>query len=442
MGLGGFTKQCSSVSAARNSVGSGGFEPPEGEAFRARAYGADADLGDCSQPGTHCVQTEQHVRPRIKYIGLARSVSMFGPTDYRPLVYGGVVSVVPGLRNNTMYDQQITPETAVEEFIESKSYESSDSTIQNLTYRLKQFRLWCDQNNIRDLRELSSRDAEKFKVARANAGLSPVTMRCQIRTFKQFLRWAGNVGYCKPDLHERIIVPTPKREDRSREELISYRRGQRILSYLRKYEFASRRHLIFGILWHTGMRMGSLRSLDIGDVSHDDGGAMYLEIQHRPDTDTPLKLQKQGERHVTIADPELAEAIEGWLEHQRPDVKDEHGRQPLITTKRGRASHSTIRCDVYRATHPCLIDGECPHGNDRETCRYVARDFAGGCPSTVSPHPIRRSAITYHLDQDIPKEIVADRVAVSTDVLEEHYDGRDQEQSRTTRAKYVNDLRF
>jgi hypothetical protein len=42
----------------------------------------------------------------------------------------------------------------------------------------------------------------------------------------------------------------------------------------------------------------------------------------------------------------------------------------------------------------------------------------------VNPHPIRRGSITHFLSQDVPVEIVGDRMNVSRDVLGKHYDKR------------------
>jgi len=46
------------------------------------------------------------------------------------------------------------------------------------------------------------------------------------------------------------------------------------------------------------------------------------------------------------------------------------------------------------------------------------------CPSSVSPHAIRRGAITHHLNSDVPETAVGDRANVSLNVLENHYDQR------------------
>lgn len=58
----------------------------------------------------------------------------------------------------------------------------------------------------------------------------------------------------------------------------------------------------------------------------------------------------------------------------------------------------------------------------------------------MSSHPIRRSAITHHLSEDVPKEIVSERMSVSTDVLDLHYDAHTKEEKRQNRERYLDDI--
>lgn len=332
----------------------------------------------------------------------------------------------------------VTPKDAVEQYLTSRKHELTDASIQNIRYRLKQFVKWTDEVDIDDISELDGMMCERWKLARIDADLSPVTVRQHMMTFRHFIRWCGSVGYVDTDLHEMIQIPRTDKSDRTRSDSIVPERANAILSHLSRFEWASRRQIVFWTLWHTAIRMGSLRALDVDDV-HTSGDSSYFTIRHRPETDTPLKLKVEGERNVTISDADLRKALEEYIEHNRPEVEDEHGREPLIATVYGRASKTTIRTDVYRATQPCIMK-DCPHGEDEATCVYLNnRDRAGSCPSARSPHAIRRGAITAHLDQGIPKEIVGERASVSVDTLEEHYDARTEEQRRKNRLRYLDD---
>ncbi len=76
------------------------------------------------------------------------------------------------------------------------------------------------------------------------------------------------------------------------------------------------------------------------------------------------------------------------------DVTDEHGREPLLATSQGRVATTTIRRYVYTWSRPYAIRQGCPHDRDPDEFETtVDIDRASGCPSSVTPHPIRRGYI-------------------------------------------------
>lgn len=332
----------------------------------------------------------------------------------------------------------ITPEKAVEQYLESRRYESAASTVQNHRYRLKQFLRWCAETEFDDMREMDGRLAEEYKHwRRTEADLAPVTIEMQMRTFRVFLKWCESNEYVKPGVAEKIIIPPVSDMEKTRDDSITVERAETILRYLSKYEYATLRHCLFYLVWHTGIRTGTVHALDIDNWHSEEG---YLSIRHRPETDTPLKLKERGERHISITKPCLAQVLDDFIETNRPDVVDEHGRSPLFTTEHGRLHKSSIQSNIYNLTKPCSYTGECPHGREIDDCDATAYDKAAECPSSVSPHPIRRSAITAHLNADVPKEIASERMAVSVDTLEQHYDARSKEDKRERRKDYLGNL--
>ena len=77
---------------------------------------------------------------------------------------------------------------------------------------------------------------------------------------------------------------------------------------------------------------------------------------------------------------------------------------------------------------------------DRETCDYAPSDEASKCPSSVSPHPFRRGAITHYLANDVPETAVSQRANVSPDVLEQHYDQRTSKEKMEQRRGYLQNI--
>ena len=211
-------------------------------------------------------------------------------------------------------------------------------------------------------------------------------------TLRVFLRWATGIDAVYPELPDKVQSPSLQRGENERETHIDSETAEAILDYLRKYEYATLPHVTWEPYWHTSMRRGGGRALDVGDFYPDE---QYLDVCHRPETDTPLKNKYEGERPVSISTA-LTTVIDDWLSDQRPDVTDEHGRRPLLATNYGRAHGQTLQKYIYQWSRPCTVGNDCPHERDPETCEATQRhDTAHLCPSSINTHDIRRSSLTH-----------------------------------------------
>jgi integrase len=190
------------------------------------------------------------------------------------------------------------------------------------------------------------------------------------------------------------------------------------------------------VLWHTGIRIGAAHSLDVEDY---DRKEQYLELHHRPETGTRLKNKTGGERYVSLS-ANVCDALDAYLQYNREEGEDDEGRSPLFSSPSGRPAKSTLRDSIYRITRPCEYTGECPHDREIDSCEALERNKASTCPSSVSPHAIRRGAITQHLSKDVPEKIVSDRMNVGLDVLEKHYDQRGEREKADQRRDYLEDI--
>jgi hypothetical protein len=70
----------------------------------------------------------------------------------------------------------------------------------------------------------------------------------------------------------------------------------------------------------------------------------------------------------------------------------------------------------------------------------VNRSRAYECPSSKSPHAIRRGAITRALNHDVPEQVVSDRASTSVQVLESNYDERSQRDKMRQRREFIDAL--
>ena len=103
--------------------------------------------------------------------------------------------------------------------------------------------------------------------------------------------------------------------------MLGSERAERVLTHLRKYEYATRPHVVLALMWHTMMRVGEIHSLDCSDY---DPTNQSVKVVHRPDTETTLKNQERGERFVALSD-DVCDLLDDWIEHRRPPVTDEYG---------------------------------------------------------------------------------------------------------------------
>jgi site-specific recombinase XerD len=329
----------------------------------------------------------------------------------------------------------IRPAEAKEMYLEQRKQEVSDSTIQAHHYRLKHFVRWCeDVENLENLNTLGGRDLQRFKMWRRDDGdLNNVTMVTQLSTLRVFIKWCEDIDAVARGTHDKILMPSlAKNEDRRTAHLDKAAASQ-LLEYLRRIEFSTRVHALVELLWHTGMRIGAAHSLDVEDYDREE---QYVELRHRPETGTRLKNKKAGERYVSL-NSEVCDALDAFIKFSREKVADEHQRHPLFSSRCGRAAKSSLRDSIYRISRPCEYTGECPHDREIESCEAMELNKASKCPSSVSPHAIRRGSITHHLSKDVPEKVVSDRMNVGLDVLEKHYDRRTEGEKAEQRRDYL-----
>jgi integrase len=331
---------------------------------------------------------------------------------------------MPAHRDNL---EPIDPCTAQELFLDHKATNCTDATVQNHRYRTNHFVRWCNEQDIDDMNDLTGRDIQQYRLWRKDDGdLNKLTLRAQMSTLRVFLKWAASIEAVPEDLYNKVQVPRARPEERKRDETLDTDTAQDILSYLSRFQYGSIEHVLIALLWETGMRIGAVRSLDLTDLDFTNN---HIELVHRPIENTTLKNGLAGERPVAIR-ADLSQLLEDYITNTRHDVADDFGRNPLLTTTHGRTHRNTLRRMVYRVTAPCFRGNSCPNctGTDAK------------CPDAVSPHAIRRGSITHFLASDVPVEIVSDRMNVSRDVLDEHYDKRSEAVKLEQRRSYLGNI--
>nr|WP_244605484.1 site-specific integrase [Halorhabdus rudnickae] len=258
-------------------------------------------------------------------------------------------------------------------------------------------------------------------------------------TLRAFLRFCGEVDAVREELFDQVPLPRMDGSQDVSDSTLDPDRAVEIVDYLERYEYASRRHVIVLLLWHTGCRVGALRSLDLGDVDLEgerpraDGPAVHFV--HRPEKGTPLKNGEKSERWNAISG-HVAQVLDDYIHGPREGVTDEYGRAPLVTTRNGRVSVSACRDTLYRVTRPCWRGEGCPHDRDPEECEAAHYSQMSTCPSARSPHDVRSGRVTAHRLADEDRSLVSDRMDASEDILDKHYDRRSKRQKAEQRRRF------
>lgn len=344
--------------------------------------------------------------------------------------------------------QPLDPREAIAMYLDSRRDDTTENTREGHKYRLRAFATWCEENGVHNLNELDGRDLYAYRIWRreGNYGdhdgeLAPATLKGDLATLRAFLRFCGDIEAVPPDFFDRVAIPSVNGADVS-ESTLDPDRVEPILEFLSDYHYASREHVVMLLLWHCGCRVGALRSLDLGDLDLDGerpkAAGPGLHFQHRPDTGTPLKNKENSERWNTISE-NVAEVIGDHVDDRRIDTTDDHGREPLITSKYGRMTRGALRSVVYKLTRPCWYSDQCPHDKDPDDCEWTKQGHRSKCPSARSPHDVRSGRLTYYRLHDSDRTVVSDRMDASEDILDKHYDRRSERQKAAQRRRHLPD---
>ena len=331
--------------------------------------------------------------------------------------------------------EPIKPELAVELFLNEREMELSKITLRHDKMHLNFFLEWCEKEEIENLNHLTGRLIQQHQIWRRDeSDLVPQSLKNHMDTLRMFIRWLGTIDGVDPDLHYKVKSPKIPNGQKSRDAIIEAERANRIVNHLKMYEYASRDHIIISLMWHTMLRRGALRALDLGDYDADE---QFLQLIHRPEKGTRLKNGNSSQRLIALSD-EIATTLDHYIASQRKEVTDDYGRPPLVTTIHGRPAVGTISKACYKWSRPCKVGEGCPHGRNPDECvAVVDASKRSKCPSSEASHAFRRGGITHYLSKDVPQDAVSERADVSGEVLETHYDSRTQKDKMEQRRQYL-----
>lgn len=338
-----------------------------------------------------------------------------------------------------MSDRDLDVEAAVARWLGKIRTDRADQTVSAYRRRLSHFVDWCDEQGIGAVGELTAWELDEYDIHRREQDVKTISLNNELTTLRLFVEYCETIGLVADDLSDVIEPPAVPDSEESNDEFLAPEDAEQLLAAYRDGDAQySREHAVFELSWFVGARKGGLAALDLDDYNREEG---YVHFQHRPESETPLKNGYETERVVGLND-DVQEALDGYLEQNRPLATDDYGRRPLFATARGRAHINTLSKGVYFGTVPCRWRA-CPHGHQRATCQYFSRTRGWECPSSISPHVIRSGSIMWQLNCGLRPDRVAERVGASVATIKTYYDKiSDLDEFRKRRADDLDKLGF
>lgn len=328
----------------------------------------------------------------------------------------------------------MSPHEAVTEYLADRKNELAETSHENHRYRLQRFLGWADETGLDDMNKITGRKLQRFKQWRSE-DVNNVTLKNQLGTIRQFFAFCERINAPPNGVHEKLTLPTIGHMEDVRTNKLPPDEADAILEYCEKSDYANRRHAMFYLIWHTRIRSGTVRALDIRDYYSNEG---YLDIFNRPETGTRLKNRYRGEREINLKQ-DVCEVLDDYLGQNHPGVEDDHCRMPLLGAPNGRMHKTTLQRNIYTLTRQCHYSNQCPHDRNPPDCEATGYNTASKCQTSVSPHALRRGAVTAHRNANVPKEITGDRMDISGNVLDKHYDKGTKTEKRR-RRDFLDDI--
>lgn len=340
--------------------------------------------------------------------------------------------------------EPIEPAEAIDQYLEHRRETIQSQTIEEYRQKLSCFEEFCSKNGIENLNDLDVRELNKYRKYRRSGSLpngeslAPKTMRDDMYLLRDFVEFLEGIRGVSPKLSEKVCIPELANGEGIRDVEVESERVQTVLEYLSKYKYATRMHVVWVFLAHTGRRISGLYALDVDDL-HLEQEDPFVELRNRPN-ETELKNRKSSEGQIFISQ-EVAQIFKDYIDQNRISVTTENGRSPFLTSDQGRLSKTSIRRYVYKFSRPCFITGNCPHDQEIDVCDAAnKRDSMSQCPSSKSPHDLKHGYITSKRRQGVPRKVLAERCDVSPEVMEKHYDERDEQERREHRQQIFNQI--
>ena len=229
------------------------------------------------------------------------------------------------------------------------------------------------------LADLDLRVLRAWLAAQAAAGTARTTLARRTSSAKGFTAWAERTGRMPVDPGIRLVAPKAHRtlppvlrQEQAAEAMVAAESGA-----AQEDPVAVRDRLIVELLYSTGIRVGELCGLDLGDIDHD---RRVLRALGKGDKERVVPFGRPAE-----------DAIGAWLRSGRPELVNERSGDALLLGRRGGRL-------------------------DQRQARAVVHDVVQAVPGApdLAPHGLRHSAATHLLEGGADLRVVQELLGHSS----------------------------
>jgi site-specific recombinase XerD len=252
--------------------------------------------------------------------------------------------------NSSTGDQLFSGAVAVGDVVEfyldtNHPWDVQPNTLTAYRGRLKHFQAFCTVHDIEDLGTVRPNTLDEFQnyLREASSLEATSSIKGCLAALRKFLQYCERRGVFDHGFHKLVILPTVSKHEGQDERWLYRESAEEIVDHLETYRLFTKEHVVWAILAETRIRQSTLYALDLDDY---DAEERYLTVVNREETGTRLKNGYRAERELSIS-KDAARAIDGYIQENRNAVTDDHGREPLVTTRNGRLQKSTVRQYVY-----------------------------------------------------------------------------------------------
>jgi len=135
--------------------------------------------------------------------------------------------------------ENIDPETATKNWLMNEWREVTDRTRANYSTVADKWCLFCEEHDIESMAEVSGRTLMRFKPWKGEQ-VKLSTVGQNLFCLRRFIDYCEKIEAVKPGRLDKI--PDVRAPDTTRDEKVDKETAEAVLNYLRKFDYASRRH--------------------------------------------------------------------------------------------------------------------------------------------------------------------------------------------------------